>query len=304
MGSWRSSLFAMAMLATVAFAPSAFAVDGNSPLALDLPLQVAPSRQAEATELMDASCADAQSHEQNPPQQVANPSGAQAIEAKKDAQQQGTPPAKQCGSRTNKPGTTQPGQQPKRILGVMPNFRAVSAGALPPPPTPKQSFKIATQNSFDYSSFIFVGITSMLAEGTDAHPDLGKGVAGFGRYYWRGFLDKTDGNYLVIFALPTVFHQDERYYAKGKGNFWKRGIYAASRILITPDYHGHDSFNASELLGRAMAQGVSISYYPKGDRTIGALASKYAYALGRDALTNTFREYWPDIAQHVLHRHP
>ena len=85
----------------------------------------------------------------------------------------------------------------------MPNYRAVSAGAIPPPPTPKQAFKIATQNSFDYSSFVFVGVTSLLAEATDAHPALGKGVGGYGNYYWRGFVDKTDGNYLVIFALPT-----------------------------------------------------------------------------------------------------
>lgn len=195
-------------------------------------------------------------------------------------------------------------QQPKRILGVMPNFRAVSAGALPPPPTPKQAFIIATKNSFDYSSFVFVGITSLLAEGIDAHPALGKGVGGFGRYYWRGFVDKTDGNYLVIFALPSVLHQDERYYAKGQGEFFKRGIYAASRILITPDYHGHDSFNASEVFGRAMAQGISTTYYPKADRTVGALAVKFGWAMGRDALTNVFREYWPDIATHVLHRHP
>ncbi len=195
-------------------------------------------------------------------------------------------------------------QQPKRILGIMPNYRAVSAGAIPPPPTPKQAFEIATQNSFDYSSFIFVGITSGLAQATDAHPALGEGAAGFGRYYWRGFVDKTDGNYLVIFALPTVFHQDERYFAKGEGGFWKRGIYAASRILITPNYQGHDSFNASEVLGRGMAQGISIAYYPSSDRTAGALAEKYGWAMGRDALTNVFREFWPDIATHVLHRHP
>jgi hypothetical protein len=93
----------------------------------------------------------------------------------------------------------------------MPNYRAVSAGAIPPPPTPKEAFKIATQNSFDYSAFIFVGITSAMAEGSNAHPRLGTGLEGYGRYYWRGFLDKTDGNYLVIFALPTVFHEDERY---------------------------------------------------------------------------------------------
>jgi len=195
-------------------------------------------------------------------------------------------------------------QQPKRILGVMPNFRAVSAGEIPPPPTPKQAFIIATKNSFDYSSFIFVGITSLLAEGTDAHPQLGKGMPGFGRYYWRGLVDKTDGNYLVIFALPTVLHEDERYYAMGKGNFFKRGIYAATRILITPDYHGHNTVNASEIFGRAMAQGISTTYYPSQDRTLGALAVKFGWATGRDALTNVFREYWPDIATHVLHRHP
>ena len=195
-------------------------------------------------------------------------------------------------------------QQPKRILGVMPNFRAVSAGALPPPPTAKEAFKIATENSFDYSSFVFVGITSALAEWTGAHPQLGEGMPGYGRYYWRGFADKTDGNYWVIFALPTLFHQDERYYAVGKGSIIKRGVYAGTRIFITPDYHGHNSFNVSELLGRGISQGISLSYYPSGTRTASALATKYGWALGRDVLTNVFREFWPDIATHVLHRHP
>lgn len=186
----------------------------------------------------------------------------------------------------------------------MPNFRAVSAGTIPPPPTPKEAFGIATDNSFDYSSFIFVGITSLLAEGSDSHPQLHKGIAGYGRYYWRGFVDKTDGNYLVIFALPTVFHQDERYYALGKGSFWKRLGYSISRTAITPNYQGHDTFNASELLGRGMAQGISLAYYPSQTRTLGGVASKFGYAIGRDTLVNVFREFWPDIAVHVLHRHP
>lgn len=195
-------------------------------------------------------------------------------------------------------------QQPKRILGVMPNFRAVSAGAIPPPPSAKEAFKIATQNSFDYSSFIFVGITSAMAEWSDTHPQLGEGMAGYGRYYWRGFVDKTDGNYLVIFALPTILHEDERYYAKGEGGIWKRGTYAATRVFITPNYHGHSTANLAELLGRAAAQAISVSYYPSKTRTAGAIGEKYGYAIGRDALTNVFREFWPDIAVHVFHRNP
>jgi hypothetical protein len=102
----------------------------------------------------------------------------------------------------------------------MPNFRAVSAGATPPPPTLRENFLVATRNSFDYSSFVFVGITSLMAEASDTHPQLGEGFDGFVHYYWRGWVDKTDGNYWVIFALPTLLHQDERYYALGQGGAW------------------------------------------------------------------------------------
>ena len=274
-------------LVVILFAQSLWAQERSSSLA-----------PAVSSESAEAASPEMQSPQQSsPPEQSGTAStGSNTKQSEAKTADQGTAPANQ--------GAPPEKQQPKRILGVMPNFRAVSAGAIPPPPTAKQAFIIATQNSFDYSSFIFVGITSLLAEGTDAHPQLGKGVAGFGRYYWRGFVDKTDGNYLVIFALPTLFHQDERYYAMGKGSFRKRGFYAASRIVVSPDYHGHNSFNISELLGRGMAQGISAAYYPSQARTAGALATKFGYAIGRDALTNVFREFWPDIATHVLHRHP
>lgn len=195
-------------------------------------------------------------------------------------------------------------QQPKRILGLMPNYRAVSAGAIPPPPTPKQAFKIATQNSFDYSSFVFTGLTSLIAKGEDTHPTLGKGVPGYWAYTWRGFVDKVDGNYWVIFALPTVLHEDERYFAKGEGSIWRRAVYSSSRVIITPNYQGHNTLNVAELAGRGIAQGISTTYYPSSDTSAGALTEKWGYAIMRDAMTNTFREFWPDIAEHVLHRNP
>lgn len=263
-------------LALIVTAASAFAQQGNSPSALP----AAPTPQSVSTNTQNLA-------ETSLPDQSGTadlPNAPDHISA---------PPA----TPTSK-------QQPKRILGIMPNYRAVSAGAIPPPPTAGEAFKLATQNSFDYSSILFVGITSLMAEGSEAHPQLGKGPAGFWRYSWRGFIDKTDGNYLVLFALPTVFHEDERYYAKGEGGIWNRGIYAASRVLITPNYQGHNTFNAAEILGRGIAQGISVAYYPSQDRNIGDLSEKYGYALGRDALTGVFREFWPDIATHVLHRHP
>lgn len=230
-----------------------------------------------------------------PTPQVAASPGSSSQSAQAPAQ----PP-----SSAKTPARHAPPPQPTRILGIMPNYRAVSAGTIPPPPTPREAFMVATRNSFDYSAFVFVGVTSLLAEGTGAHSQLGKGPGGFWAYYWRGYLDKTDGNYMVDFAFPTVFHQDERYYAMGQGGVLKRSVYAATRILITPNYHGKNGFNASEVLGRGVSQAISLAYYPSQTQTFGGFGEKYAYALGRDALTNVFRELWPDINQHLFqHRH-
>lgn len=201
------------------------------------------------------------------------------------------------------PAKKTPPPQPKRILGVMPNYRAVSAGVKPIPFSKHEAFMVATHNTFDYSAFVFVGITSLLAEGTDAHSQLGKGVPGYWAYYWRGWLDKTDGNYFVDFLMPIVMHQDERYYAKGEGGVLKRSVYAASRVVITPNFDGKNVFNSAEILGRGFSQGISLSYYPSQTQTLSGFAEKYAYALGRDAVTNVFRELWPDINARLLHRH-
>lgn len=260
-------------------APAAFAQQGPSSTSLtDTPASIA------STELPDAPDALVASSSSNAPQIETDNTPTTGTD---DA----NPPFK-------------PLPQPKRILGIMPNYRAVSAGVKPPPATPRQAFDIATRQSFDYSAFIFVGLTSAIAEGQNSHPALGKGIPGFWAYSWRGWVDKTDGNYWVVWALPTVLHEDERYYALGRGSIAKRTAYAVSRVFVTPDYNGHLTINGAELIGRGVAQGISTTYYPSADRTASELASKYAYSLLRDAATNAFRELWPDIAVHVLHRNP
>ncbi len=194
--------------------------------------------------------------------------------------------------------------QPKRILGLMPNYRSVSGGAVAERPTAKRNFAIANRQALDYSSFIFLGITSMSAEGLDEHPSLGKGVPGFWGYTWRGFLDKTDNTYQSAFLFPTLLHEDGRYYAMGAGGKWKRLAYASSRVVVTRTYSGRNTFNFAGIGGKVGAQAVSRTYYPGSASTFGALATKFGYSVARDVGFTVFRESYPDIATHVLHRNP
>jgi hypothetical protein len=195
-------------------------------------------------------------------------------------------------------------QQPQRILGFMPNFRSVSGGALAHPPGWKYNFEVATHQSFDYSSFIFLGITSLAAEGLNSHPVLGKGADGFYAYAWRGLLDKTDGTYLSAWFLPSLLHEDTRYYAMGRGHsIVKRALYVISRQAVAQTYGGSQTPNIAGLGGKVLTQVISREYYPPGATSFGVLATKFAYASMRDIAFTSVREFYPDIAAHYIRTH-
>ncbi len=195
-------------------------------------------------------------------------------------------------------------QQPKRILGFMPNYRSVAAGAKPHPPGWKYNFQVATRQSFDYSSFIFLGITSLAAEGIDSHPVLGKGVSGFYAYTWRGFLDKTDGTYLGAWLLPSLLHEDTRFYPLGSGHrIVTRSLYVISRQAVTRTYGGRQTPNIAGLGGKVLTQIISRNYYPTGSTDFSTLATKFAYSAMRDIAFSSIREFYPDIAAHYIRKH-
>jgi hypothetical protein len=195
-------------------------------------------------------------------------------------------------------------QQPQRILGFMPNFRSVSGGEKPHPPGWKYNFKIATRQSFDYSSFIFLGITSLSAEGINSHPVLGKGPDGFYAYTWRGFLDKTDGTYLGAWFLPSLLHEDTRYYALGnERRIIARELYVISRQGVTRTYGGRQTPNIAGLGGKVLTQIVSRNYYPAGTSNFSVLATKFGYSAMRDVIFTSIREFYPDIAAHYIRKH-
>jgi hypothetical protein len=195
-------------------------------------------------------------------------------------------------------------QQPRRILGFMPNFRTVSGGAKPPPPTWKNNFIVATHQATDYSTFIFLGLTSLTAEGLDMHPSLGKGAGGFYAYTWRGFLDKTDGTYLSAWLLPSLLHEDTRYYALGKGHpIPIRVLYIISRQGVARTYGGRQTPNFAGLGGKVLTQVVSRYYYPTSATSFSVLASKFGYSVMRDVMFSTIREFYPDLAAHYIKKH-
>jgi hypothetical protein len=185
------------------------------------------------------------------------------------------------------------GQQTKRILGIIPNFRSVSVDAKLPPLSPEEKFKLMLQDSFDYSSFIYVGMLAGVGQAQKSYAEFHQGAAGYGRYYWHSFADNLGGNLMTEAIVPTFTHEDPRYYTLGRNGFAHRTAYAISRLFITRTDSGGRSPNISEIVGNGAAAGIANLYYPSQDRTWTKTGQRWITQIGLDGASNLMKEYWP-----------
>jgi len=211
-------------------------------------------------------------------------------------------PTPQAGSTQYPPQPAdQSGRQTSRILGILPNFRAISANQHLPPQTIKEKFTTATEDSFDYSALPVPLFVAYLNFERGNVPEFGTGGAAFGRYVWHSVTDQTQENYFVEFIVPAVTHEDTRYYTKGCCGFPKRSVYALEHIFITRTDSGKNTVNLGEIIGAGASAGVSNLYYPRAYRSLSNTGDQWALDLGLDAFGFFVKEFWPEVNRTLFH---
>jgi hypothetical protein len=193
------------------------------------------------------------------------------------------------------------GKQTKRILGIVPNFRSVSADVKLPPMSVKEKFIEASQDNFDYSSIFLPAAVATEEYLRDATPEFGSGGVAYGRYLWHAVVDQTSENYFVEFIVPAITHEDPRFYTLGHGTFKKRAVYSLTRVFVTRTDGDRETFNASEIVGASLSAALSNAYYPSAERTLSNTGQQIGTSVGIDALTFLFKEFWPDINDSLSH---
>lgn len=197
-------------------------------------------------------------------------------------------------------GESEKGQQTKRMLWIVPNFAAVSANTKFTPLTAHQKFVLAFHDSFDYSAFTWTAVVAGQSMALDSDPELGQGAAGYGRYYWRAFVDGVSGTYFTEAIVPALTHEDPRYFTMGHGSFVRRLGYALSRTVLTRTDSGGTSFDWSEVGGNALESGLSNAYYPPEERGVNQTLRNWGTQMESAALNNIAKEFWPDVHQLIL----
>jgi len=213
-------------------------------------------------------------------------------------------PAAQSQTAVSQPDSQeadQEGKQTKRILGIIPNFRSVSADQKLPALAARDKFKLMLEDSFDYSDFIYVGILSGIGQIEGSYPELHTGAPAYSRYYWHSFADTIDGNLMTEFVVPSATREDPRYYTLGRGGFFKRTGYSVGRLLVTRTDQGGIPPNFSEIVGNGAASGISNLYYPDQERTWTKTGQRWVTQVGLDGFSNLIKEFWPDVNSRIFH---
>jgi len=182
-----------------------------------------------------------------------------------------------------------------RLFWTLPNYLTVESASQAPPLTSAQKFKLVARQSFDPVQFPYVGFLALLGQKANSEPAFGQGTAGYAKRYGAQFADITIANFMTGAVLPSLLRQDPRYYQLGKGNFFRRAGYAASRIFITRTDSGRRQMNYSEIAGNAMAAAVANTYHPSQDRSAANSVSVWWVQMGLDTVSNEGVEFWPDI---------
>jgi hypothetical protein len=192
-----------------------------------------------------------------------------------------------------------PGQG--RMFGVIPNYRAAQYQENYKPLTPKEKFEIARKDSFDWPNFPLLAGYALQAQVASGGFRNNGGVPGFFQFYGRAFGDQIVGAYITEALLPSLLHEDPRFFRLGTGSFLHRAAHAASSIVMTPTPSGHMQFNLSEVVGNMGVVAITTAYYPASQSAPEA-AERWGMALGNDLISNILTEFWPDVRRRVVPR--
>jgi Carboxypeptidase regulatory-like domain len=156
-------------------------------------------------------------------------------------------------------------EEHQRILGILPNFY-VSYISNAAPLTRKQKFKLAVVVSKDPVTFFTTSVTAGIEQWQNDFSGYGQGFSGYAQRYAATYGDRLSSTFLGAALLPSLFHQDPRYFYKGKGKVVVRALYAISTVVVCKGDNGHWQPNYSNVLGNLGAAGISTLYYPASDQ--------------------------------------
>src|SRR5208283_5082308 len=180
-------------------------------------------------------------------------------------------------------------EEQQRIFGFIPNYYVVydpNPAAL----TAKLKFQLAFKVVVNPVTFTGVALLSGAQQAGDT-PNYGQGAQGFGKRFGAnaagGFTDIMIGGVI----LPSLLHQDPRYFYQGTGTTSSRIRHAVFSAFVTRGDDGKSEPNYSTMGGDLASAAISNLYFPSSNRGAGLVLGNFALGTAERIAANLAQEF-------------
>jgi hypothetical protein len=180
-------------------------------------------------------------------------------------------------------------QEQQRILGVIPNFY-VTYEHKPAPLTPKLKFQLAFKALTDPVTIAGFGLNAAIYQAA-GYPSYQQGVQGYGQRLGATFAGGYSKILIGDALLPSLLHQDPRYFYQGTGTTKSRLLHALGSAFVTRGDNGKREINWSDLGGDLASGAIANAYYPSQDRGAGLVARSALIGVGGRMALGVVQEF-------------
>jgi hypothetical protein len=188
-------------------------------------------------------------------------------------------------------------EEQQRIFGFIPNYY-VTYNHDAVPLTPKLKFQLASKVVFDPVTIVGVAAYAGIEQAGN-RPDYPQGWKGYGERYGAIYGDGVTDIIVGGAVLPSLLHQDPRYFYQGTGTTKSRALHALSFPFICRGDNGRPQPNYSTMGGDLAAAAMANVYYPASNRGVGLFLGNFFINTGQRAVASFAQEF---ILSRVTHK--
>ena len=180
-------------------------------------------------------------------------------------------------------------EEQQRVFRFIPNLY-VTYESHPEPLTTGMKFHLAYKG---LSHPIFFGFEALWAGVLQAAntPDYGQGAKGYGERFGANLASGASEALFGNAILPSLLHQDPRYFYRGSGTKGSRAWHAISAPFVCQGDNGKSQPNYSQWGGSLISAALANTYYPSSNRGAGLVFKNFGTGMGLHVVLGLAQEF-------------
>jgi hypothetical protein len=180
-------------------------------------------------------------------------------------------------------------EEQQRVLGFIPNI-FVTYEPHPEPLTAKMKFHMAYKGLTHPTFFAFEALWAGVEQAGDM-TDYRLGARGYGERFGANLASGASEGLFANAILPSLLHQDPRYFYRGSGTKGSRAWHAILAPFVCQGDSGKSQPNYSQMGGSLISAALSNTYYPDSQRGPGLVFTNFGTSMGLHVALGLAQEF-------------